>query len=321
MLRNLLQGCLVAGALAATATACSGVTGTETGARGDEPQSFASEAQELKWIDEALHKDPKDPLANKRADDFNARSDKKLGLVHTVDMKDGRVMKFYQDATGQNSIGTTMPIGAPKFNVRLAGRIFAEIFHDLKPSEAIPETITEADSRAQERMLRQTPEEPHIPAPAEDRAHSSLSTNDSLSEAPGQELVEKSYGCSFFKNNDCTYGGDWDVCNCNVHEDASLSFARVTYAYHAVAVAAGALTLDVVHNGYTAAHRVIRDGEVQGFFMASDGSNCGPSCGTWQACGVQPCTAVHGQDIYNVSADETYHRNMCIERLGSPYCT
>src|SRR5688572_16034572 len=58
-------------------------------------------------------------------------------------------------------------VGAPDIKLRAAGRAFAEIYRDLKPGEAVPQAVLDADLRHHELMLQQAAERPVVPAAEE----------------------------------------------------------------------------------------------------------------------------------------------------------
>ena len=105
MFRNVLQNCFMTGALAAAVSACSVGTATDDGAQANEVPEFASEAEEAAWIRQGTRKDPKDPVARRMVDGFNVRcGEQKPGLLATVDVRQGRLVKFFQNPEGVNGI-------------------------------------------------------------------------------------------------------------------------------------------------------------------------------------------------------------------------
>src|SRR5690606_25203654 len=122
---------------------------------------------ELRAIDQALSANPNDEAARARAARFNEATDERLGLITAVDMGEGRVVSFYLN-DGVRAIGLTGPMdGKPVFGESaLHFASFAEVYEYLKPGEAIPEAVTEADA-ARDAMLAQREEAaltPQVPA-------------------------------------------------------------------------------------------------------------------------------------------------------------
>jgi hypothetical protein len=322
MLRNVMKGCVVAALLGVWGAACSG---NPDSAPAGGAQQFASEDEEATAIDLALSKNPNDPVARKLAREFNARSQQKAGLFHTVDMGQTRLVKFYQNGT-RKMVTIEAKVGAPEIKLRTAGRTFAEIYGDLKPGEAVPQAVLDADLRHHELMLQQAAERPVVPAAEETPVRPTTPTlaKDSLVSAgearldptkgSGTELVEKSMSCDEFQSV-CPRGGTWDACNCNMTADAALSFNDVEVSEHTFIVREGVVTAKVMAGDETPFREVLGADD---FRHVGAWDTC--SCSGWGACAEAICPKTHTQNVWNVAEGERYHRGMCNER-GSAKCT
>lgn len=78
---------LLAALLAIEQAACGEVT-DRVGASGFDEAEAAN-------IDRALTPNPNDPIANRWAEEFNARADAQLGLLETVEFGPGHSVNFY----------------------------------------------------------------------------------------------------------------------------------------------------------------------------------------------------------------------------------
>jgi hypothetical protein len=277
----------------------------------------ATPEDELTAIDAVLSANPDDAVALERVKAYNAKADVKMGLLHTVDMGGGRLVKFYMPSPGLKLVGEYGPAESERI---LAPGTTTESFSDvhryLRPDQAVPQKLVDADATRLDPMLTQVEE---IPSQTPGKGERASHTEDK----PFTGLVEK-HGtnvCAHFQDDHFCRSGDDDTCQCNRTGGGTSSWTGTTNSFHMAASYRGTISFELNFNGSVVSGFpiAVAQGGFTSFFMTSP-KECGCP-GGWWACGVPPdfCKATHGQRVFNAT-DDGYHRHMCVDFDNSFMC-
>jgi hypothetical protein len=254
---------------------------------------YADLAERFKAVDDALDANPKDPNALEEVARLRAEVDVRMNVLTTVEVSADHRVRFYEPLPGVTLVHEWFSQGAKPQSMLegLKYKSLAEVHQKLRPSEAVPEVLLQADRRAAEPL------------------NSLRSITEAEVIAEESPLVPKiSSSCTEFKNaGGCPASGDTPWCFCNITGNFTKS-VTTDFADWSIAPYRGSVTLQLSVNGTV----VMVDALIQGqwhLWATRSGSGAGDkfcNCGLWQACGTRVCFRNHSGAILNASGDG-YH--------------
>jgi hypothetical protein len=274
------------------------------------PHDQASLGAAVLEFDRAFKIAPQHPAVLARKNQLNGINDQLAGIIESIDVAPGHLVKFYASDTGRMLVERRTP-DQPSVLKGVSFDSFAHIHRTLRPAAAVPALLVEADLRAQDAALASAapPELPQVPE-AQDQA--------------SDVLVEKHVtdSCQHFKDHgNCPLGSssDFPFCFCN-NEGVARSNARAsTHSAWLVETYAGSVSFRFKYNGSTVSTIAVGPGEHYGIQYVSgsghgDTPSC-PGCSAWSAnCNfILHCRREHRGEIIAVEAADKYHFGGCTE--------